>query len=184
MDATTASLIGASIGALAGLGGGWLNGWRQSKIEHQKWVRARYDTIEKDARLALADLTKKLAAGVHAICWLTWKAKYEPEKLSEADLSAYDTSMQTLFPDIVGSRVILAALSKETHDLVSPLVLQLYAFDVRVAEGAALFRRSPADGIKVLATCHDDCLQFDRVLLDEVTRIGLPEGLTGAKGGT
>jgi len=175
MDATTASLIGASIGALAGLGGGWLNGWRQSKIEHQKWVRARYDAIEKDARLALADLTKKLAAGVHAICWLSWKAKYESEKLSERDLSAYDTSMQTLFPDIVGSRVILAALSKETHDLMSPLVLKLYAFDVRVAEGAASFRKSPADGIKALAACHDDCLQFDLVLLEEVTRIGLPK---------
>src|SRR5262245_38210832 len=118
MDATTASLIGASIGALTGLAGGWLSGVRQSKIEHQKWVRANRDTIEKDARLALADLTKKLAAGVHAMCWLSWKAKFEPDKLSERDLSAYDTSMQSLFPDIVGSRVILAALSKETHDLV------------------------------------------------------------------
>ena len=47
MDPTVASLIGAGIGALAGLTGGWLNGWRQSKLEYEKWTRSKQDGIEK-----------------------------------------------------------------------------------------------------------------------------------------
>ena len=184
MDATTSSLIGAGIGALAGLAGGWLNGWRQSKIEHEKWRRSRYDTVERDARLALADLTKKLAMGIHAIAWITWKAKHETDKLSESGLSAYDTTMKTLFPDIVGSRVSLAALNRVSHDLVSPLIEQLYAFDVRIAKAAALYRNSALEGCRALAECHDDCLQFDKVFLDEVTKIGIPKMLAQGDGRT
>jgi len=178
MDAATASLIGAGLGALAGLAGGWLNGWRQSKIEQERWRRSRLDTVERDARLALAELTKKLAVGVHAIAWLTWKAKYEPDKLSENDLSAYDTTMQSLFPDIVGSRIALAALTKETHNLISPLIEQLYDFDVRIAKAAALYRESASAGVRALVEYHDKCLQFDRLLLDEVIKIGIPEMMT------
>lgn len=178
MDAVTAGLIGTGIGALTGIAGGWLNGWRQSKIEHEKWIRSKQDTIEKDTRLALADLIKKLAAGIHAIAWLTWKAENEPDNLSENDLSAYDSTLQSLFPDIVGSRVVLAALSRETHEQVSPLVNQLYVFDVRIGKAAALYRNSMPEGIKALAACHHDCLQFDKVLLDEVTKINTPEMVT------
>lgn len=175
MDPTTASLIGAGIGALAGLTGGWLNGWRQSKLEYEKWTRSRQDTLEKDTRLALADLTKRMAAGTHAIAWLTWKAKHELDRFSENDLTAYDATMKTLFPEIVGSRVALAALNKEIHDQVSPWIEGLYELDVKTAKAAALYRNTVLEGAKVLAECHGDTLKFDKLFLEEVTRMGIRE---------
>lgn len=96
MDAATAGLIGTGIGALTGLAGGWLNGRRQSKIEH--------------------------------------------------------------------------------------VVQQHYVFDVRLGKAAALYRNSISEGIKALAACHHDCLQFDRVLLDEVTKINTSEMVTLKRG--
>ena len=173
MDSTTASLIGAGLGALAGLAGGWLNGWRQSKLEYEKWTRARQDTIEKETRLALADLTKKIAAGINAIAWVTWKAKNEPERFSENDLTTYDTTMKTLFPDIVGSRVTLAALSKEVHDQVSPLLTKLYRLDVQTTNAAAVYRKTALEGTEALAECLSEVSKFDESLLNEVTRIGI-----------
>lgn len=175
MDPTTASLIGAGIGALAGITGGWLNGWRQSKLENEKWLRSRQEAIEKDTRLALADLTKKIAAGIHAMAWLAWKAKIEPTRLSENDLTTYDVTMNTLFPDIVGSRVALAALSKEIHAQISPLIQRLYDLDVKIAETAALYRNSPSEGSKELAEFLSETSRFDKIFLEEVTRIGIGE---------
>lgn len=175
MDPTTASLIGAGIGALAGLAGGWLNSWRHSKLEYEKWTRSRRDAIEKDTRLALADLAKKIAAGIHAMAWLAWKAKIEPSRLSQDDLTTYDTTMNTLFPDIVGSRVALAALSKEIHDQISPLIQQLYDLDVKIAKTSSLYRDSVSEGTQALANFLSETSKFDEVFLKEVTRIGLVE---------
>lgn len=175
MDPTTASLLGAGIGALAGLAGGWLNSWRQANLEYEKWTRSRQDAIEKDTRLALADLTKKIAAGVHAMAWLAWKAKIEPSRLSENDLTTYDTTMGILFPDIVGSRVVLAALSKEIHDQISPLIQQLYDLDVKIAETASLYRSSVSEGTKALANVLSETSKFDKMFLKAVTKIGISE---------
>lgn len=173
MDPTTAGLIGTGIGALVGLGGGWLNGWRQSKLEYEKWTRSRQDSIERDARLAFADLTKKIAAVIHAMAWLTWKAVNEPRRFSKNDLITYDSAIKVLFPDIVGSRVTLAALSGAIHDQISPLIQELYALDVKIAEAGVLYRDSVSEGIKMLVKCHSESSTFDGLFLKEVIRIGI-----------
>lgn len=172
MDATIASLIGTAIGALVGLAGGFLTSRQQTRLEYLKWVRTKEDEYEKEVRLAVAKLTKKLAAGTQAISWFTSKAQIEPAKLTENDLLAYDNTIQALYLDIVSSRIVVAALNKEIHAKMTPLVDELYSLDIRVAKAAALFRNSQQqEGIKELANCSDITSQFEDELIERVTEI-------------
>jgi hypothetical protein len=50
MDPVLASLAGALIGALAGIAGGWLSNWHQTRLEREKWHRGRSDEFAKDLR--------------------------------------------------------------------------------------------------------------------------------------
>jgi hypothetical protein len=176
MDATAASLIGTAIGAISGLGGGYLAGRRQTQLEREKWVRSRNDEHEKTLRLALAELTRKLAAGTHAIAWLTWKAKYASTELTEGDLSVYNKDMKALFPDIVGSRIVVVALDKEIHTKITPLILNLYSLDAQVARAGMLFKGARSDCIKAIAQYYEAVLEFDKELLTKVTEtMGLDE---------
>jgi len=171
MDATMASLIGTAIGALSGLAGGYLAGRRQSQLEYEKWRREREDNLEKDIRSAVAELTKKLAAGIQAIGWLTWKAENYPTKITEDDLANYDNDMKTLFPDIVGSRIAVAALNRETHTKMTPLVNELYSLDAQVAKATMTFKDSQEGGCKALADCYGKSRQFNDEFLEKVTEI-------------
>lgn len=169
MDATTASLIGAAIGAVSGLGGGYLTGRRQAKIEREKWRRGRRDEEAKTLRLAVAELTRKLAIGTHTIAWLTWKAKNTPTQLTKEDLSVYSREMKALFPDIVGSRAVVVALNEEAHSKMSPLIIKLYALDAHVALAAASFDDARKDCIAALARYYEEDLELDQELLTKVS---------------
>ena len=179
MDATLASLIGTAIGAVSGLAGGYLAGRQQSHLEHEKWRRTREDNLEKDIRSAVAELTRKLAAGIHAIGWLTWKAENYPKKITEDDLENYDKDMKSLFPDIVGSRIAVAALSREMHTKMTPLVNALYNLDAQVAKAAMAFKDTQDEGSKALADCYGKSRQFVDEFLEKVTEI---VGLDSTKG--
>jgi len=178
MDATIASLIGTAIGALAGLAGGFFTARQQSKLEEQKRLRAKEDEYEKEVRLAVADLTKKLAAGTQAISWFTSKAKSEPARFTENDLLAYDNTMLSLYPDVVSSRIVVAALNKEIHAKMTPIVDKLYFLDSLVVKAAVIFRNSQQEGIKELANCCDLISQFESELIERVTEIISLEKMT------
>lgn len=182
MDAAVASLIGAAIGALSGLGGGYLTGRRQSELERDKWLRARKDEHDKNIRLAVAELTKKLAAGTQEISWLTWKAKHTPDALTATDIANYNNKMAVLFPDIVSARVIVDAIDKSIHARLTPLINKLYSLDENIALAAKDFDSSRKGSVSALAGYYELWLSLDKEILTTVTEIMKlddPKVLTG-----
>ncbi|MDT4895518.1 MAG: hypothetical protein QOH25_595 [Acidobacteriota bacterium] len=171
MNPQTAAIFGAAIAAIVALSVALYNSWRQSKLEYEKWLRAREDQTDKEFRLAVADLTKKIVQGTHRIIWLAWKAKNEPTNLTEEDFIMYDKQMAEIFPDIVGSRIIVAALNQKVHIEITPFVRRLYALDEEVAKARILFRETPEKSTATLAACYDKTIKFDSELLVRVTDI-------------
>lgn len=172
MNPQTAAIFGAAIAALVALFVALYNSWRQSKLEYEKWLRAREDETDKEFRLALADLTRKIVQGTHRIIWLAWKAKNEPKNLTEEDFILYDRQMAEIFPDIVGARVIVAALNRQVHAEITPFVRGLYSLDEEVAKARILFKQMPEKGTDQLVNCLDRTIKFDGELLERVTDIG------------
>jgi len=132
---------------------------------------ARKAELDKELRVALAALTKALSASVHAMAWLTWNARYNPKVLTAADISKYNETINSLFTDLVGFRVIVAALSENLHDDMTPLVERLYVLDRKVAIATTLFRDSPEASTKALASYLDEVNKFDNEILKRVTEL-------------
>lgn len=172
MDSSaTAGLIGAAIGALSGIGGGYLTSKLQARTEREKWLRSRRDEQEKNLLLAVAELAKKLAVGTHTIAWFTWKAKSVPDELGRHDVATYNKDMKGLFPEIVGSRAVVVALDKIADKKVSHLITRLYALDVIVASAALQIEEDKTAALHNLAWCYDEALKLDEELLTTVSVI-------------
>jgi hypothetical protein len=164
-------VLGALVGALAAIGGSVFTSNRQASLEKDKWQRAKEDEWEKETRLALAELTKNLAAAVHAIAWCTWCAASEPEEMHVGHFSRYDRESKGLFPVIVGARVVLATLDHELHEKMTPLIKKLYRLDEELSHAAALFRKEREQGLEKLAICYKESSQFDKEILQTVSNI-------------
>lgn len=91
--------------------------------------------------------------------------------MTSDQLQGYEKEMNTLLSELVGSRVILAALDENIHSTLSPLVEKLYALDVQVGEAKALYVSSPNQGLEALAKLHSASLKFDDELLETVTNL-------------
>lgn len=171
MDATIVSLTVALVGAIAGLVGGYLAGRRQSQLEYKKWVRAREDDLAKEARLAVADFTRKLAAATHSIVWLAWKARFRPFEVRQQDISTYDEEMHKLIPEIVGTLVVISALNKELYDRMNPLAREFYELENLMADTAPGLLDSSRTHTNKIETIHNKAYMFNRELAQEVTEV-------------
>src|SRR6185295_17682634 len=85
------------------------------KLESFKYALETEGESSRNLRLSIAEVAKKLAAGIHSICWLCWTAKYSPEELQPEHLQSYNKEIHLLLSELVGARVVLAALHEPTH---------------------------------------------------------------------
>lgn len=125
MDPVIASLMGTAIGGLFGIAGAILTGRRQARIEQEKWLQARKDDIEKETRLAVAELTRNIAVAIQAMLWFTAKAGNIPQRISQVDISEYDKAIQQLLPDILSSLMVVSALDTGVSDKMAPLLYRI-----------------------------------------------------------
>ena len=168
IDKETATLIAAALAALVAILNTFLTASRQTKLERERWQRARDDEMQKwellrqeeaakAVHVAVAEVGRFLAAGAQAVSWLTWTAVHGPDVVTASDFATYNQTMKVLFPQIVGAHLLLVALDKKTDETINPIVRELYALDEAVAKADLLFAKSPAEGIAALTKCYGAC---------------------------
>ena len=173
MDSTlVVSLIIALIGAISGILGGFLAGKQQGRqqleLEHRKWLLVREDDLAKETRLAVADLTRKIASGIHEIVWLAWKAKHFPRQLTQKDILKYDKESHGMIPEIVGSLTIVSALNSEIYDELVPLAHEYFDLEGEMASAAYAFQDSPKNAIDGMAEVYEKAEEANRKLEEKV----------------
>lgn len=165
IDKETATLIAAALAALVAIINTFWTGLRQTKLEREKWDRARNDESEKwkllrqdeadkAVRLALAEVARLLASGAQAISWLTWKGVHAPDLITTRDFDTYNKTINALLPQIVGAHLLLVALDETTDETINPLVGGLYGLDQEVGKAGILFVKSSSEGIAALIACN------------------------------
>jgi len=126
----------------------------------------------RSVRQAVAEVAKFVAAATHSISWVTWPAKYAPKTFSLAHLDKYDLEIHSRLGDIVGARVVLAALSPAMHARLSPLIDELYDLDVQMGDAKRIFEEDRGRGLMALARLHVASGELDDQLLEKVTQMG------------
>ncbi|MCP4550238.1 MAG: hypothetical protein GY835_27570 [bacterium] len=133
-------------------------------------IKARLE-YKREIRLAVAKLTRMLGAAAHSAAWLTWKVRYRPSRITASDIEKYDKEMHTLFPELTGALVVLAALNKSVYDKMRPLVLDVYKLDNDISETATKILEKDADGIKELDCQYDQANEMESELPEKAADI-------------
>jgi hypothetical protein len=171
MDSGLATVVAALIALVAGLAGGFIAGKQQSTLEYQKWQRGRADDLAKEARLAVAELTKSLGAATHTMAWLTWTARNRPKHLTRQAIQNYDEEMHKLFPSISGSLSLVSALSEPLYRQMEPLVEKVYSLDEQIALAATECIEQPEGAADLLGRYHAEVSSYTENLNREVADI-------------
>jgi hypothetical protein len=150
-------------------------------IETFKGQETRKNEIARERRVAIAQFATKLSAGFHTMAWLTWKAKYEPKGFSKSDIITYDAEMKALFPQIVGARVVVAAIAPESQTQLGQFAKDLISLDSKVAQICVRYKeakdssKDAHDARGTIAELHEQILDQDKKFTEKVSAIaGIP----------
>jgi len=157
-------LLTVVIGAAAGLFGGMLTAKRQARLELEKWSRGVSDAFRSEVRVTVKDLTTKIAAAIHSMCWLCWLAKYGPERLTVERVNQYDDEMHTLLPQITGLHAATASMDYRVYEHLKPLVLELVALDASIGEAGLAFVPADRNSASALAGLHQPSSSLEKRL--------------------
>jgi hypothetical protein len=110
--------------------------------------------IDKETRLAAAELARKIAAAIWAMRWFTAKAVNVPKELTQTDVSDYDKEMQEFLPGILGDMMVVSALNEEIAGKMLPPMDKINSVDVQITEGSINLNTSPESSLKMLADTY------------------------------
>ncbi len=161
MKETTAVILAAGIGALAGLGGALVTAILQARLERTKWQRKEDDEQRDKFEAAVQQFATKVAAAGHSICWLTWIAKENPSRLTQETIDNYDKEIHKLLPEISGLRATLEYLNPASDGEATKLAKELYALDVKVAKAGLTYSDDPQSAVASLADLHTESGVFE-----------------------
>jgi hypothetical protein len=165
------TLIAAVIAAVVSLFNIFYTTFSQSRLESQKWIQARQDDADKNLRLAVADLTRKLAIGSHRMGWVTWKAVYARDSFSAEDIATYDKDMREVLPDVIAAHLLIAAMDRKTYDKIGPLAEKLYMIDGAIGQAGHDFINSKRQINSKWMELYNLCLKYQDQLKKEMTEI-------------
>ncbi len=171
MNDAISGLIGAAIGAIAGVLGGLFAIRAERKLEYQKWVRGREDDVRRDVRLAVAEVANKLAALAHAVMWFTYKTVATKQEPSPSILETFDKEVHELTSNLVGAQIRLAELDSSLYKQITPFVSDAINLTERVFEGTSLMRENTDHGIQALSECNQAALKFIKTLPQQIANL-------------
>jgi hypothetical protein len=171
MDATVASLLGTSIGALAGLLGGFAAGVQQRSAERERWRQSRRDAVADSEREALLEVTALLAEGTQAASWLAWAATVKTATEMRAEVAEYDQRMRGLLPKLVSAEATASGLSDETFDRIDPLVQRLMVLDSRLGNAYVLMGSDAEAGLQALRDCKEPAIELNSDLVRDIRSV-------------
>ena len=172
-DQGFAVVLGVAVGALAGIVGGALAGWRQSTIETEKWLRTREEQARAQTRGAVATLASSLASTAHSMMWATFKA-LTLGKASLETLASFEVEFHGEVATLVGAQMQLAALDHALYARVTPYIGQVIALGGNTYAALRASMEKDLDAEERLRSCNQEALDLIRDVPTQVAGLLAP----------
>jgi hypothetical protein len=170
MDAAVAGLLGAAIGALAGVIGATLTAWQQNRAERERRRAAQLDEFVKTQRQALLHLGELVAIGSQAMLWAAWAASNKASLELRQEIETYEARMRELLPKLLAAQAEAGSVSDDAYRRVNPLVDQLTILDTRIGTAASKLDDEQESRRQIAETKGDALKLMDRTL-DEIRKV-------------
>jgi hypothetical protein len=164
MDPTLAGLIGAGIGAIAGLLGSIYSGWNQIRSQREMWLRERHGGLIDSLRSQAADVAKNMFELQHSMEWICWGASTDPDSVNRDTISQYDEEVHQVIPKLLGSLAVTAMLRLDVYEKLNQLGDEIFAIESEIARAVRSFDESPGASIAVLRAHHPGATQLYKTL--------------------
>jgi chromosome condensin MukBEF ATPase and DNA-binding subunit MukB len=123
-------------------------------IESLKTELTRQATDRSAIRTNAQQLSSKISAALHSMCWLCWFARLAPSQMSPERISQYDQEMHVFLSELAGLETALAILDEETATKISTVVKEVEQLDADVGAACIKFKDNPAESCRDLAQLH------------------------------
>jgi hypothetical protein len=127
-----------------------------------------------ELRRRTADAFAQAFVVQHAMEWITWYAKNDPEALDSEMKRQYAEDVHRAFPALLGAMAATAALSMDVYDGLRPILDELYGLEERVAlalRSVDTQGRPRAEAIDSLIALHGDSLRLLRELPESLSSV-------------
>jgi hypothetical protein len=162
MDAALAGLLGTSVGAVAGVLGGFVTGRQQQKNELMRWRQQRDDDVWKEERRSLLELTNLLAEASQAVVWLAWAATVKSVEAVKADANEYDGRMRAILPRLFSAQAAASGLSEQAFAQIDPLVQELLTLDTALGEASVRLGFEPEEAVREMRNAYHPAVGLTR----------------------
>ncbi|MDN8616597.1 hypothetical protein [Variovorax ginsengisoli] len=173
LDTGLAVVLGVAVGALAGIVGGALAAWRQSKLALEKWSRSREDQHRRDTREAVATVARTLASTAHSMMWATFKVLTSGKASREA-LASFEVEFHGEVATLVGAQMQLAALDHALYARVTPYIGQVIALGGNTYAALRASMEKDLDAEDRLRGCNQEALDLIRDVPTKVAGLLAP----------
>jgi hypothetical protein len=145
MDATSAAILGTSIGAAAAIASAGLTNFVTTRNERLRQRDVRRATDINALRKETATVFSEIFAIQHAMNWVTWFARHSPSEIDVELVKRYDAEVHAAYPRLLGALATVAALNLLVHTELRRIFKRVYALEEKIA--IALRRPNGEDGI-------------------------------------
>lgn len=159
LDSGLAVVLGVAVGALAGIVGGALAAWRQSKLALDTWTRSREDEHRRDTRDAVATVARTLASSAHSMMWATFKVLTSGKASREA-LASFEVEFHGEVATLVGAQMHLASLDQAMYAKITPYVGQVIALGGSTYAALRASMEKDLDAEEQLRSCNQEALNL------------------------
>ena len=171
MSEALVALGAALIGATAGLGGAYVQGRQQRRLDEVRLAEQRRVARDERERLAVADLARSLSRVLQLMNWFTWEAEHRPARVNQEWVDRYDAEMKALLPEVMGHIATVAALSAAIFRAFDPLVSDAIDLDARIGVAASGVA-DDADGARAaIGMSKDPAFELFRRFRDELAHV-------------
>jgi hypothetical protein len=106
----------------------------------------------------------------HAINWITWFAKHDPDVLKDK-IASYDAEVHLAFPKLLGTMATVARLNLRVYEELRPIMQGLYDLDARTAVALRQIKADQEAAIRSLRDLWAEARALEMTLPPELARI-------------
>lgn len=174
------TLVGTLLTMAAGVSSGGVAGYLTARFKARQsledWRRGQTGVALKAAADLIQGLATNMAAATHSACWLTWRAAYDPGRLTHDDIDRYDYEIHELLPKIFGAVSALGTLSPSAARDLRPAVARITRLDAEIGQACVDHR---AGNKSALAACHQQAIDVHNAV--EASCVGVGAKLYAAE---
>jgi hypothetical protein len=155
-----AGLIGALLGATAVIGAQIISARATLKSES-----------EKQRRSDIATATRSLLRALQTEQWLVWKAVYDPDSLTDDDLTEYNKVVNGELAAITGDLGVLSATWPDVYGAYARIAAAVFTFDQQIAEAIVELRVDRQAGVERMVGIAKPILRYHWFAYEQVRRV-------------